>query len=221
MQRPRSSTSWSMSRSSFSKDRRSRKYQDPSRTSGAVRLNSARPSPAGCVDQEREIKPAVPSVADMSLSTSFSGFGLSPSQTTREPGLALLPTSSVTGSGPSGLDAATLLSVKSRASHSVFSLSRSSSSFFFIDSPPAGAIPLAPDLRPSSSPALASSSCNVGNMSTTCALSEASAARPKASLIASSPTLYRTVSSVNLFARTSLVMFSMMAIIFLTFVERA
>lgn len=39
----------------------------------------------------------------------------------------------------------------------------------------------------------------------TCVLSAASAAREKASLMASSPTLYITVSSTNLLARTSLV----------------
>mmetsp|Transcript_84326 Transcript_84326/g.188281 ORF Transcript_84326/g.188281 Transcript_84326/m.188281 type:complete len:219 (+) Transcript_84326:490-1146(+) len=188
-ERPRSSTSCIMSRSSFSKLERSRRYQEPSTTSGALRLNSCRPSPAGCCDQEKEARPAVPSEPERSLITAFSALGLSPIQTTSEPGLALLPASRVIGSGPSGLVAATLWSVKSRLSHSALSLSRSSSSFLRPSPPPAAGFAAAPLRPPSSSPALAASSCSVGKISTTWALSEASAARAKASLMASSPTL--------------------------------
>mmetsp|Transcript_34276 Transcript_34276/g.101835 ORF Transcript_34276/g.101835 Transcript_34276/m.101835 type:complete len:494 (+) Transcript_34276:482-1963(+) len=217
IERPSSSTSCSMSRSSFSKLLRSRMYHEPSTTSGALRLNSKRPSPAGCCDHETEMSPAVPMTAGRSFSTWFSAFGLSPSQTTREEGFLLLPASIVMGRGPSGLVAAQLCSVKSRFSHSAFSLSRSSSSFFFVLSNSC-AIAL-PPLSGCTSPAFFISSCSVGKMSTTWALSEASAWRAKASVSASSPTLYSTVSRVNLFARTSFVMFSMTAIIFFTLDE--
>mmetsp|Transcript_100944 Transcript_100944/g.293981 ORF Transcript_100944/g.293981 Transcript_100944/m.293981 type:complete len:242 (-) Transcript_100944:318-1043(-) len=189
MERPRSSTSWSMSRSSFSKDERSRRYQEPSTTSGALRLNSCMPSPAGCWDQDSDIMPAVPNVFDKSLRTAFSALGLSPTQTTSEPGFFVFPASIVLGSGPSGLVAATLWPVKRRLSHSAFSLSRSSSSLRLAISPPPPAPALGRARLPSSSPALASSSWSVGKIRTTCALSEASAARVKASVMASSPTL--------------------------------
>mmetsp|Transcript_91617 Transcript_91617/g.296425 ORF Transcript_91617/g.296425 Transcript_91617/m.296425 type:complete len:217 (+) Transcript_91617:485-1135(+) len=186
-ERPKSSTSCSMSRSSFSKLPRSRRKKVPSITSGDVRLNSSRPSPAACCDQATDINAAEPKTPDRSLSTSFSALGWSPTQTTRELGLCLFPASSVVGSGPSGVVAATLWSVKRRLSHSDFSLSRSSSSFFFCPSESCTAAFLSGlDV---SSPVFCSSSCRVGKMRTTCALSEASAAREKASLIASSPTL--------------------------------
>merc|ERR1719361_662801 len=107
IERPRSSTSCSMSRSSFSKDERSRKYQEPSTTSGAVTLNSFRPSPAGCCDQESAINDADPNDEGRSFNNAFSAFGLSPNQTTSEDGFFLSPASSVLGRGPSGLVAAT------------------------------------------------------------------------------------------------------------------
>mmetsp|Transcript_96085 Transcript_96085/g.271691 ORF Transcript_96085/g.271691 Transcript_96085/m.271691 type:complete len:218 (-) Transcript_96085:1293-1946(-) len=186
--RPRSSTSCSMSRSSFSKVLRSRRNQVPSSTSGAAALNSARPSPAGCWDQEMETRPA-PRVAGRSLMRLFSACGSSPTQMMRLDGL-LPEASRDTGSGPSGLVAATLWSVKRRLSHSVLSLARSSSSLLL---PPAG-LGAGADAKEAamgrpSVPPFCSSSCSVGKMSTTCELSVLSAARLKASLMASSPTL--------------------------------
>mmetsp|Transcript_21237 Transcript_21237/g.48514 ORF Transcript_21237/g.48514 Transcript_21237/m.48514 type:complete len:333 (-) Transcript_21237:1385-2383(-) len=219
MERPSNSTSCSMSRSSFSKFVRSRMNQLPSVTSTPFRLKSIRPSPAGCWDQEMDRRAALPMEEDKSLRIAFSAGGLSPTQTTRELGF-LAPASSVTGNGPSGVVAATLLDVKRRSNHSDFNLSRSSSSFFF-ELPASAWAAMVLDFSglPPSSTVFCSSSCKVGKIKTTCALSDASAALEKASLIASSPTLYNTVSSENLFARTSLVRFSRTAIIFFEFAE--
>eukprot|EP00438_Fugacium_kawagutii_P003305 Skav201136 [mRNA] locus=scaffold2860:116289:124739:- [translate_table: standard] len=186
--RPRTSKSCSMSRSSFSKDCRLRMYQEPSVTSWEETSNSSNPSPAGCCDQERETKPARPNTLDTSLSAIPSDLGLSPSQTTKDSGRLCSPSSKTLGNGPSGEPAATLFSVKSSLSQSSFNFSRSSSSFFFAPSGPFAAAPRG--ARSSiGSGLLCSSSRNVGKIKTTCALSEASAARPNASLIASSPTL--------------------------------
>mmetsp|Transcript_25072 Transcript_25072/g.53117 ORF Transcript_25072/g.53117 Transcript_25072/m.53117 type:complete len:327 (-) Transcript_25072:885-1865(-) len=220
IERPSNSKSCNMSRSSFSKDLRSRRYQEPSVTSGALRLNSCNPSPAGCWDQETDTIVELPIMDPSSLRIAFSFFGVSPIHTTSATGPRLFPVSSVMGRGPSGLEAATLWLVKRRLSHSAFNFSRSSSSFFFelclsLSDAPIGRDASLP------SPAFCNSSFKVGKISTTCALSDASAARENASLIASSPTLYSTVSSVNLFARTSLVMFSMTAIIFFAFADKA
>mmetsp|Transcript_902 Transcript_902/g.1380 ORF Transcript_902/g.1380 Transcript_902/m.1380 type:complete len:234 (+) Transcript_902:379-1080(+) len=186
-ERPKTSTSCNMSRSSFSKDCRLRMYQVPSVTSDEETSNSNIPSPAGCCDQESDTKPARPSTLETSLSATFSDLGLSPSQTTSDSGRLCSPTSKTLGNGPSGAPAATLRSVKSSFSQSSFNFSRSSSSFFFAPSGPLAA----PRGAGSSigSGLLCNSSRSVGKIKTTCALSEASAARPNASLIASSPTL--------------------------------
>mmetsp|Transcript_63636 Transcript_63636/g.77835 ORF Transcript_63636/g.77835 Transcript_63636/m.77835 type:complete len:243 (-) Transcript_63636:354-1082(-) len=189
-QRPRTSTSCSMSRSSFSKAWRLRMYQEPSVTSEEETSNSKSPSPAGCFDQARETKPARPSTLDTSFSATFSDLGLSPSQTTKDSGRLCSPSSKTLSSGPSGAPAATLRSVNSSLSQSSFSFSLSSSSFFFAPSGPLAAAPRAAEAGSSmGSGLLCNSSRRVGKIKTTCELSEASAARPKASLMASSPTL--------------------------------
>merc|ERR1712061_49748 len=74
-ERPSNSTSCSMSRSWFSKPARSRRYQDPSTTSGALRLNSAKTSPAGCCDQDIDSNPADPTDAGKSFKMVLSSFG--------------------------------------------------------------------------------------------------------------------------------------------------
>mmetsp|Transcript_93695 Transcript_93695/g.260849 ORF Transcript_93695/g.260849 Transcript_93695/m.260849 type:complete len:239 (+) Transcript_93695:855-1571(+) len=129
-----------------------------------------------------------------------------------------LPPSMDTGRGPSGLMAATLWSVNRRFSHSDLSLSRSSSSFFVCSSCSCCSLSFCFSCL-SSSVEACSSSWSVGKISTTCSCTVGSAAEEKASVMASSPTLYRTVSNVNLFVRISFVMFSMTFIIFFAFVD--
>mmetsp|Transcript_50706 Transcript_50706/g.94738 ORF Transcript_50706/g.94738 Transcript_50706/m.94738 type:complete len:280 (-) Transcript_50706:1397-2236(-) len=210
--RASTSMSWSMSRSSFWNVLRLRMYQEPSVTSGVLTSNSSKPSPAGCWDQESEVSPAWPRTPATSFSATPSAFGLSPTHRTRVSGF-LSPSSNVEGSGPSGVVAAMLWSVKSSFSQSSFSFSRSSSSLFAAASGPLAGPPLCGSSMASG--LFCNSSWRVGKIRTTCALSDASAARAKASLMASSPTLYKTVSRLNLLARTSFVMFSMTSIIFL------
>merc|ERR1719498_288787 len=130
IERPRSSTSCSESRSWFSKALRSRRYHEPSRTSGVVIDVSTKPSPAGCSDQDNETYPALELIEGRSFRIALSLFGLSPIQTMSEEGFFVFPPSTVAGKGPSGLCAATLSFVNSKLIHSVFNLLRSSSASF-------------------------------------------------------------------------------------------
>mmetsp|Transcript_10120 Transcript_10120/g.29970 ORF Transcript_10120/g.29970 Transcript_10120/m.29970 type:complete len:236 (-) Transcript_10120:1458-2165(-) len=204
----------------FSKAARSRRYHEPSMISGALRLKSTYASPAACSVQGIMFRLTSLKAPGMSFSSGFSVFGLSPIQTTRWLGLVLLPLCMPIGRGPSGLMAATLWSVKRRLSHSDFSLSRSSSSFLFCASCSCATTTFCFSSL-CSSVLVRSSSWSVGKMSTTCRLSDGSAAREKASEMASSPTLYRTVSRANLLARTNFVTFSITAIIFFWFADSA
>mmetsp|Transcript_81904 Transcript_81904/g.236826 ORF Transcript_81904/g.236826 Transcript_81904/m.236826 type:complete len:273 (+) Transcript_81904:586-1404(+) len=217
--RDSNSKSCRRSRSWFSKPARSRMYQEPSITSGALMLNSAKASPAGCCVHAADNKPLCPTETDKSLSIVASVLGLSPMKTTRCSGLLKSPPSNAIGIGPSGLIAATDWAVNRRPNHSFFNLSRSSSSLRFAASSCCARRRRSCSFR-CSSVEECTSSCKVGKISTTWMLSAWSAARPKASEIASSPTLYSTVSIWNLLVRMSFVMFSMTDIIFFLFAAK-
>mmetsp|Transcript_91061 Transcript_91061/g.254371 ORF Transcript_91061/g.254371 Transcript_91061/m.254371 type:complete len:231 (-) Transcript_91061:234-926(-) len=128
-ERPSSSTSCKVSRSSFSSVALLRWYHVPSVTSSLSRSKSLNASLAGCSVQATLTTTASLQYWGISLRALSSTTGSSPTKAIIRLGLDRLPISWLIRKGSSGFMAATLASVKRRLSHSILSFCRSSVSF--------------------------------------------------------------------------------------------